>query len=136
MAKNVLYYPFMSAPSYDWVKQALLYGDRLGFISPDILKQGAFSDRLSDFLYRSGLLEEIIPSDELDSAFSDKFLTALENDLSHRKNKIEYNMDFEIWGGKFLNGIQTYFEKNKIIKDSNNSNLFRIDGTIGKSYIS
>lgn len=136
MARNVIYYPFMSVPSYDWVKQALLLNDKIGFISPDLQKHGTLDDRLTDFLYRANFIEEIKPSEELDMEFSNKFLTALDQDLI-KKNFVpaKYLNNFEIWGGKFTNGIQEFFIDNKLIVEVE-PNLYKINEYVGTSYIS
>ncbi|WP_417335916.1 hypothetical protein [Halobacteriovorax marinus] len=135
MKRGVIYYPFMSVPSYDWMKQALLFNDKIGFISPDMNESAHFDDRLSSFLYGSGMLEEIVPPDLLGEEFANKFVNALDKDLSDGKFQINYGQSFHIWGGKFLRIIEDYFSKNKITKEIDDKNLFLIDEKIGSSYI-
>lgn len=135
MKNSVLYYPYTTLPNSSWIKQALLFNDKIGMILPRNVPRNIVLNKASQELHSLGVLNQFIPDKYLDFTFFEKFVENLEIYLTKRldKNPVYHN-NFVIYEGKMQYFLINMLEKKGLVSRKDNYTYW-IDKEIGEAYL-
>lgn len=150
MGKILLYYPYTNIPDGKWLRNSLLYTDKVASILPYDMGNKRIPE-ITKLLFDEGLYQPIYASEELDphspkfENFENNFLETLESkEFSNIKKEVqtfntsEYNSigEYVIYTTKLTHKIEQSLRDKLLLKDTENSNEVALEKNTASIYMS
>jgi hypothetical protein len=120
--RKVLYYPYIAIPD-EWLKNAILYWDKVSSIEPDLAHAARRLDKWFEkraYLSENGLFEPIMPENVVYSERGDKlateFIQIIKNEDISVKRLWHINSVMEVYEGKFSQEVIDFLLDKRLAK--------------------